>query len=208
MKSPAQKTTATTQKFTEIEDIADNVVFLSFGFACLIIEVTATNFSLLSKDERDGKIYSYAMLLNSLSFPIQILIRSKKIDISSYLNLLDQERTKTQNQILANKIKLYREFVESLVKINSVLDKKFYIVIPYSYLEEGAIKSKNHFEAAKSSLKLKADSINTQLARLNLKAKTLAKDELIELFYSVYNNGSMEISKNVLNLNSTIAKKT
>ena len=206
MKNPAQKIKATTQKFTEIEDIIDDVVLLSFGNACLVIEATATNFPLLSEEERLAKIYSYTTLLNSLSFPIQILIRSKKIDISSYLKLLSQEEAKTQNQILASKIKLYREFVESLVKTNSVLDKKFYIVIPYSSLEEGAIKvaesikkgleqKQMRFESAKSALSLKADSLHEQLTRLNLHAKTLNKDELIKLFYSIYNGNSIDLNQ-------------
>lgn len=206
MKNPAQKIKATTQRFTEIECIADDIVLLTFGNACLVIEVTATNFSLLSQEERDAKIYAYATLLNSLSFPIQIYIRSKKIDISSYLKLLDTESTKTQNQILANKIKLYRDFVESLVKINSVLDKKFYIIIPYSYLEEGAIKTKIRFDSAKAALKLKADSINTQLTRLNLQAKTLNANELVKLFYNVYNDGSLEFNQETHRVQSPIIK--
>lgn len=205
MKNPAQKIKATTQRFTEIEHIADDIVFLSFGNACLIIEVTATNFPLLSQDEKNAKIYSYATLLNSLSFPIQIFIQNKKIDISSYLRLLDTEATMTQSQILVGKIKLYRDFIESLVKVNSVLDKRFYIIIPYSSLEEGAIKTAGsikkgmgqgqaHFESASASLKLKADSLRDQLTKLNLQAKTLNKNELIGLFHNIYNEGSLEIS--------------
>lgn len=203
---PAQKIKATTQKFTEIERIIDNVVFLSYGNACLVIEVTATNFPLLSEEERLAKIYSYAALLNSLSFPIQILIRSKKIDISSYLRLLSLEATKTQNQILSSKIKLYRDFVESLIKTNSILDKKFYIIIPYSHLEEGAIKTKTHFESARSTLKLKADSLHAQLTRLNLHAKTLNKDELTKLFYSIYNGDLTEINQEIGNIQSPVVK--
>jgi len=217
MKNPAQKIKATTQKFTEIEDIVDNVVLLSYGNACLVIEVTATNFPLLSKEEGNAKIYAYAALLNSLSFPIQIFIRNKKIDIHSYLKLLDMEATKAQNQILANKIKLYRDFVESLVKMNSVLDKKFYIIIPYSSLEEGAIKTagninkghvqkQTHFESAKAALRLKADSLHTQLTRLNLHAKILSKDELIKLFYSIYNGNSTEISEQIENIRAPAIK--
>ena len=213
---PAQKIKATTQKFTEIEYIIDNVVLLSYGNACLVIEVTATNFPLLSEEEKVAKIYSYAAFLNSLSFPIQILIRSKKIDIASYLKLLSTEATKTQNQILASKIKLYRDFVESLVKINSVLDKKFYIVIPYSHLEgvvktAGSIKGESgqkqaHFESVKSALRLKEASLLMQLSRINLHAKTLNKDELTKLFYSIYNGEFAEINQEINNIQSPVVK--
>ena len=77
MAKTAQKVRSTTQKFTEIEDIIDNIVLLSSGNACLIIEVKATNFALLSKEEQDAKVFAYAALLNSLSFPIQILYTLK-----------------------------------------------------------------------------------------------------------------------------------
>src|SRR3989344_6042942 len=148
MKKSAHKNKATTQQFTEIKDIVENIALFSSGNACLIIEVQATNFSLLSKEEQDSKVLSYSYLLNSISFPIQIFIRSKKIDISSYLRLLDNEVSKSQNELLKNQIKTYRDFVQDLVKTNVVLDKKFYIAIPYSPLESGIrIKGNNLFAA-------------------------------------------------------------
>ena len=79
MANSAQKKINSTQKFIEIEDIVDDIIILRGGGACLIIEVKATNFGLLSAEEQDVKIYSYAALLNSLSFPVQIVIRSKKL---------------------------------------------------------------------------------------------------------------------------------
>ncbi|MCL5439148.1 MAG: hypothetical protein M1268_04130 [Patescibacteria group bacterium] len=184
-----------TQKFTEIVDIEGNIVFLTGGNACLITEIQATNFSLLSREEQNTKIYSYASLLNSLSFPIQVLIRNKKVDISSYLKLLEEEVKKSTNEKLSLQISLYHDFVQELIKVNEVLDKKFYIVIPYSPLEKGAasvIKDKNSKEQAKQALDTKSSSLNTQLARLGLKAKTLEKEELVKLYYSVYNEEAEE----------------
>src|ERR1041385_1388521 len=93
----AQKINASTQKFTEILDFVVSTVVLTGGNACLIVELTASNFSLLSRREQDAKIFSYASLLNSLSFPIQILIRNKKIDITSYIKELDLVIQNTQN---------------------------------------------------------------------------------------------------------------
>lgn len=181
---------ATTQKFTEIQEIIDDVVIFSKGRACLVLELNATNFSLLSKEEQDSKIVSFAALLNSLSFPIQIVIRNKKLDISSYLRLLDEEMKKTTNQNLATQIKLYKDFVQDLVKVQIILDKRFYIVIPFSYLENPVEASKSFVTFAKSTLRSKAQSIHSQLGRLNLKAKTLPRDELTKLFHDLYNEGS------------------
>ena len=198
MKKSAQKSRATTQKFIEILDIVDNIVLLSGGFACLVIEVQATNFSLLSQEEQDIKVLSYSSLLNSLSFPIQVFIRSKKIDISSYLRLLDDEINKSQNQLLKNQITLYKDFVQDLIKVNTVLDKKFYIAISYSGLEG---------ESAKSKLSSKAESLHAQLKRMNLPAKTLDRVELVKLFHEIYNGDFEQIDKIAQNIKYSFVKR-
>lgn len=193
MNKTAQKIRASTQRFTEIEDIIGEVVLLWGGNACSIVEVKASNFALLSKEEQAAKISSYGSLLNSLSFPIQILIRNKRVDISSYLKFLDEEGQKTailQNEKLKNYIKLYRDFVAEMTKVNIVLDKAFYIIIPYSHLERGAkgsLKKEDFLLSAKTALRTKADSLLSQLERLSLKARVLGKEELILLFYNLYN---------------------
>lgn len=212
-----QKNKATTQKFIGIENIEENVVILEGGNACSIIEINATNFSLLSKEEQDTKIFSYASLLNSLSFPIQILIRSKRLDISSYLKLLDAQREQSQNPALSSQIRLYRDFVKELVKVNIVLDKKFYIVVPYNFLERGigmaknsnkkTVSSKDQFvNEAKAALRSKTESLHAQLARLNLRAHTLEKEELIKLFYEIYNDETIETNQATDNIKTVLIR--
>lgn len=200
MKKTARR--ASTQVFTEILDIVDNVVVVGGGNACSIIEVSATNFTLQSADEQWAKISSYASLLNSLSFPIQILIRSKRVDISNYLKSLDYQASSNPNKVLSDHITKYRNFISELIKQNTVLDKKFYIVLSYSYLEKGAIgaaKSKTNKDdfvpSAKLILKSKLESLISEIGRIGLKARILDRKELISLFYDVYNNGSVESSK-------------
>lgn len=203
MSKTAQKKNATTQRFIEIERVDEDVIILSGKHACLVIEVNATNFALLSKEEQDTKIFSYASLLNSLSFPIQIFIRSKKLDISAYLKLLESQASQSQNQLLASQIRLYRDFIKELVKVNTVLDKKFYIVLSHSSLERGVSAAKtagntatvDFISSAKTTLHSKAESVHSQLARLNLRAKTLPKDELIKLFYEIYNGTTVETNQ-------------
>lgn len=188
---------ATTQKFIEIQDIVDDVVILSGKNACLVIEVTATNFSLMSKEEQDAKIISYSSLLNSLSFPIQIVIRSEKLDIGKYLKLLEGKEAETQNTNLAERIREYRGFVSELVKVNTVLDKKFYICIPYSFLERPRnLADRDFMESAKTALRSKAESLHSQLKRFNIQAKTLNHAELVKLFYDTFNQGE-EVLTNV-----------
>jgi hypothetical protein len=193
---------ASTQKFIEIVDIVDDIIILEGGNACLIIEVEATNFALLAPEEQDAKIYAYAALLNSLSFSIQIVIRSKRQNISNYLKLLEQERVNSKNQDLARQIGLYRDFVAELVKVNTILDKKFFIIIPYSSLEKGLVGAKEQAGinssqslfviGAKSALHSKAESVLNQLRRLNLKAEILTKEKLIRLFYEIYNDARLD----------------
>lgn len=207
MKKPAQKAKATTQKFIEILDIADNVVMLASGNACSIIEVQATNFALLSQEEQNVRVLSYSSLLNSLSFSIQVFIRSKKIDISSYLKLLDEEVAKSQNQLLKNQIKLYKDFVADLVKTNAVLDKKFYIAIPYTGLESGiGMSRENFFLSAKAKLATKLESLHAMLRRMNLSAKTMDKEALAKLFHEIYNGDFEQIDKIAQNIKYPFVK--
>lgn len=180
-----------TQKFTEIIDIIDDIVILPASNACLVIEVTPSNFALLSKEEQDAKVYAYAALLNSLSFPIQIIVQNKRVDISSYLSLLDEEINRTQNPLLASHIQLYRAFIQDLVKVNSVLDKNFYVVIPYSYLEKGAVsalRNDDFSKTAQTALHTKASALQSQLDRIGLRTKILQKEELVKVYYSVFND--------------------
>jgi hypothetical protein len=198
----AQKISNSTQKFIEIVDIVDDIVVLHGGYACLIIEVGAINFALLSAEEQDAKIYSYAALLNSLSFPIQIMIRSKRFNISSYLKLLEEEHLNAKNPTFANQIGLYKDFVAELVKVNTILEKKFYIVIYYSSLEKGVVGLKEQagvtaeqslfVVGAKASLHSKAESLRTQTQRLNLRAQILNKEQIIKLFYEIFNDANID----------------
>lgn len=193
MKYPAQGGKPSTQKFIGIEDIQNDIVVLPGRQACQVIEVTATNFALQSMEEQQVKIYSYASLLNSLSFPIQIVITSRKLNINNYLGVLDNESRKTTNPKLTQHIINYRNFVADLVKNNDVLDKKFYIAIPYSFLEKGAGKAgsardKNAFvQDAKNILESKTQSILQELTHIGLVARILRRDELIKAFYEIYN---------------------
>lgn len=212
MKSAAQAISASTQKFTDIVDILDQVVILSGGNACLIIEVTASNFALLSSPEQDARLYSYAALLNSLTFPIQILIRNKRVDITSYLKLLEEEEKKTQNPLLSQHINLYRDFVQTMVKVNVVLNKTFYIIIPFSSLESGVTGAKQSvgkpdpafLENATKALLSKAESLHSQLSKLAVASKTLNKEELVRLFYDIYNDDVIEVGSLSVGIKSAL----
>jgi hypothetical protein len=200
---PAQAIRASTQDHLEIEDIKEGIVILKDGGACLIISVTSINYDLLSEKEQEAIIYAYAGLLNSLNFPIQIVIRSQLKDVSGYINFLKELARKETRPLIKEQILKYAKFVAETVKKNNVLDKKFYIAIPMSALEIGAAKAlaatfspgkrklpfdKNYIlEKAKINLYPKKDHVLRLLGRIGLKGKQLETKELIKLFFEIYN---------------------
>jgi hypothetical protein len=197
---------SSTQEHLDIYTIKNHLVFLKDGSCAMVLRTTAINFNLLSEEEQDATIYAYAGFLNSLSFSIQILLRSQRKNISDYINLLDNQIQVTSSQKVKEQLLAYRQFVKSLVKENRVLEKKFYIIIPFSAIEMGLSKgSFNPFQKApqkppydlqyiedKASMVLypRRDHVIRQFARIGLKASQLTTGELTTLFYSIYNPSS------------------
>lgn len=208
---PPTPITASTQEHLTVYDIQENLVILKTGGASMVIETTAVNFGLLSEQEQDAIIYAYAALLNSLSFSIQILIRSARKDITSYLNLLDDAAKKQSSPTKRGWISNYRTFIAETVQRRNVLDKKFYIVIPFTPLELGIAQSVGRsfnplrlssqpqrppvpisdiIKKATLALVPKRDHILRQLERIGLSARQLTNRELLSLLYQTYNPGA------------------
>jgi len=184
---------STTQKFIEIEDVKDDVFLLRDGSAGCIIEVGAVNYWLLSAEEQQAMIFAYANLLNSLSFPVQVLILSKKMNISSYLEYVDKKIEQQTNPNLKKILSSYKEFIKTIIKKGTVLEKRFFFVIPFSPLELGVsgvasnLNKEYIFSRAKTSLYPKRDHLIRLLLKIGLKPKVLYKQEIVELFYDLYN---------------------
>jgi len=197
MQKPTAPVKSTTQDFVEIEEIKDDVLLMKDRSASLVIEVSAVNFWLLSSEEQISMIYAYAELLNSLSFPIQILILSKKMDISSYLDYLNNHIEKQNQELIKNRLLSYRDFIKNIVKKNAVLEKRFFFVIPFSPLELGMsgvvvqnLKKEYVITRAKTALYPKRDHLLRLLSKIGLKGTVLQKQELTELFFNLYNPSS------------------
>ena len=190
--------TASTQEHLDIEDILEDLVILKSGWISMVLSVSSVNFDLLSETEQDATIYAYGAFLNSLTFPLQVLIRSKKADISSYFAHLEDAEAAQLNPDIKAQIKKYKEFISSIVSQKTVLDQEFYLIINFSPLEMGfkglakasAANAKNKkqlLSGAKTSLAPKRDHIIKQMGRIGLNVKQLTTQELIELFYDIYN---------------------
>lgn len=194
---------STTQSEIPIADITNDIVLSKDGGACLVLEATSLNFGLLSEKEQEAVVYSYAALLNSLSFSIQILVRSQRKDISSYLTYLDESANKITNPKLKAVMNSYRGFIAEIVKKKNVLGKRFFIILPFSPLELGAKQSfstaitgsskqlpfSESYILKKSLIGLlpKRDHLVRQAGRIGIKLTQLTTNQLIELFYEYYN---------------------
>ncbi len=198
----------TTQDFVDIQDLRDDLVILKDGSACLLLEVSAINFGLFSEREQEATIYAYAQLLNSLTFSIQILISSRRKDITDYLNYIDAQLQKASNEQIHSQILKYRDFVKSVVRQGNVLDKKFFVVIPFSSLELGissgmtslarpkrapSLPIETIVERASTNLLPKRDHLIRLFARIGLRSRQLNSAELLQLFYELHNRESSGI---------------
>jgi hypothetical protein len=200
---------STAQEFLEIYDITNDLAILKTGTASLILEVSAMNFGLLAEEEQDAVIYTYAALLNSLNYPIQIIIQSQTKDVTKYLNLLKEKENESAHSPRGERIARYREFVTNLIKERNVLDKKFFVVIPATPLElellstESVIPGKDTFDVTKyektvlvdkaqAILEPRRDHLISQFARIGLAAWQLTTQDIIRVFYTNYNPEASE----------------
>lgn len=198
MAKTKDKLKASTQEHLDVEDIVENLVVLKTGWVAMVLQTSAVNFDILSEAEQDATMYAYGALLNSLTFPLQTLIRSKRQDISAYYQHLTEAEQSQRNPDLKRQIQKYRDFIQSTVQQRTLLDKKFYLIIHFSPLELSVksfrkqntqnTKSKAQLVSdAKVALAPKRDHIIKQTARLGLITRQLETQELVELFYDIYN---------------------
>lgn len=194
----------TTQQHLPISAIADDLVFLKNGGAALILQVSAVNFGLLSEREQVAIISAFAQMLNSLSFSIQVVVMSERLNITSYLSLLDKAEKMQNNPLLSKMMASYRLFIQNTIKENDVLDKKFFVVIPIYSLELGLTHSKEDLQQKiKTILYPRRDQVGRQLSRVGLKSQQLTTDRLIELFFDIYNGEVWEqVISTQVNLNA------
>ncbi|PIS23223.1 hypothetical protein COT49_01190 [candidate division WWE3 bacterium CG08_land_8_20_14_0_20_40_13] len=211
-----QRIIASTQDHLDVEAVKNDLVILKNGGACCILETSSVNFDLLSEREQDATIAAYSALLNSLSFYLQIIIRSKRMDITTYVSNVKKEEDIQKDPKLKQELGRYRKFIEELVTKNEILDKKFYVVIPYnlaslkpstdplfwlkSLLGIGTQKKQrvdiDYIEKkARIVLDPKKDHLIKEFSRINIKARQLKSEEIIELFYDIYNPESARMQK-------------
>jgi hypothetical protein len=201
---PKISATQSTQRYLDIAEVRDDTIVLRDGGVRAVIMVSSMNFALKSQEEQEAIVYGYQSFLNSVDFPMQMLVQSRILNIKPYLDMLEQ-REKTQlNELLRIQTQQYREYIQQLIQISNIMDKSFYITVPFHPLESkeetffsrlGKVFSptkviatnRREFEARRRQLSERVQRVQVGLNTLGLKSIVLNTAELIELVYNTYN---------------------
>jgi len=198
-----------TQSFVPIEEIRDGVVVLKNGGMRAVIIASTLNFALKSTDEQQAILLQYQNFLNSLDFPIQFYSQSRKLDIRPYINLLEQRYQEQTNDLMKIQTREYINFIRSFTETQNIMSKSFFVVVPYETaiisgagnLVSGVFGKKKKtaseeksekFEENKSQLEQRVSVVEQGLVRSGVRTKRLGTEELVELYFKIFNPGESE----------------
>lgn len=222
-----------TQNSLQIAEIRDGIVIMNDGSFRSVLMVKSINFDLMSTQEQEAVEYSYQGFLNSLYFPVQIFMRSQKVDLQGYIAKLDKIRTEHDNMLLALLMEDYIGYIGALSEQTNIMDKKFYVVVPYFPVvdaQKAITQSKNFLsgfgglfnkkdqhvtinesdlENAKSELRNRVQAVLAGLLQCSIQGLPLDTQELIELYYDSYNpdTATRQQLKNFGNMTADIITK-
>lgn len=201
-----------THRYLDIAEVKDDTVIMKDGTLRAVLLVSSINFALKSEDEQQAIISQYVSFLNSLEYPLQIVIQSRKLNIDPYMQRLAEAERGQQNELLRLQISDYRNFVSELVTIGQIMQKSFFVVVSYNPLTDkakgffrrlGEVLSpalsvrlaEQVFRRRKSDLDLRTEHIAGSLVSMGLKSVRLDTQGLIELYYRVYNPETYDTQK-------------
>jgi len=194
-----------TQQFLEIKDIREGVLLLKNNSIRGVLMVSSVNFALKSEEEQTAIIYAFQSFLNSLDFSCQIVIQSRNINITPYLDVLKDLEDKQTNELLKKQTASYREFIKNMVVGDTVMTKNFFVVVPYNLMEIFGVKATAKqfkpqqemndadFQRCKTQLWQRMEYLSMGLKRCGLEAIPLTTPELIELFWAIHHPEQAEI---------------
>lgn len=193
------KAMPSTQQFLEVEEIKEGIVVLKNTSLRAVIMVSSANFALKSEEERDSIIIAYQNFLNSLNFPIQILARSRQLQLEEYLNFIKETAGAQTNELLRAQTDQYHQFVSGLLEEANIMEKRFFVVVPFypvgvekvSLVKKILSNKKTNipldFETQKLELMQRVQQVVGGLSSVGLRCAVLNTEDLIELFYTIYN---------------------
>lgn len=203
---------STSQGFVDVAEVKDDSIVLKNGALRGILSVSAINYDLKSTQEQEAIIEQYKNFLNSLDFPIQILINSRKLNIEKYLEFIERKEKNQPNELLRFQISEYKNFIQHLVSVSNIMDKNFYIVVPFSSIEnrekgvmekfssllnprQSIVETRELFETCRNQLFQRMNHIMVSLSGIGLKMAPLKTKELIELLYNSYNSNVFNLTE-------------
>jgi type IV secretory pathway VirB4 component len=197
------KPVASTQAYLDVAEVKEGTIVLKDGSLRAVIVVASTNFSLKSAEEQNALISSYQDFLNSLEFPVQILMQSRKLDIHSYLDKLRAIMQEQSNELLRLQTQEYIEYIAKLIEFASIMNKTFYVIVPLSVVAArqgffaklgnmmNPVKTINmksqEFERKREELYQRVNQVMGALNGMGLRAIVLSTEELVEMLYNSYN---------------------
>ena len=192
---------ATTQQFLEIEQVREGVMILRNKALRGVIMVSSLNFALKSEEEQNAIIYQFQSFLNSLDFSLEIVVQSRRLNITGYLNQLKELERKQENELLKTQTAEYQRFIRELITGGAIMSKNFFMVVPFTLIEIPGIKavrptailSEEQFQRAKTQLWQRMEFVALGLRRCGLQCIPLNTSELIELFWSLYHPEEAEV---------------
>ena len=192
------------QKFIPIDDIHDGVVILKDGSMRMILMASSVNFALKSEDEQIGIIMQFQNFLNSLEFSTQIYIQSRRLDIKPYIALLQSRLNSEVSDLMRIQIEEYIEFVRNFTDNSNIMAKSFFVIVPYhprvavtfgkGEKEQGMLE---RFEEGKTQLEQRAHIVRQGLVRCGVRVVPLGTEEIVELFYKIFNPSDIGRSVNL-----------
>lgn len=200
----ATSSTPSTQRFLDIAEVREDTVILKDGTMRMVMLVSSVNFALKSDEEQTAIIQGYISFLNSIDFTLQIVVQSRKLNIQGYLDKLSAiEKTQT-NDLLRMQVNQYRQFIGELVELGEIMNKRFYVVVPYDPVSDtkrnffsrlqsaltptSIVKiNETRFNKQRHELLQRVDHVMSGLNSMGLEAVVLDTQSLIELYYNTYN---------------------
>lgn len=196
----ATKKTAT-QDFVPIRDIRDNVVILKNGRMCSILLASSVNFALKSGDEQRAILSQFQSFLNTIDFSLQFYVQSRRLDIQPYLNQLQEREGAQDNDLMRIQLREYIEFIRTFTREVDVMSKNFFVVVPYTPTQIdftanlGTVLGKKKelkideakFQEHRTQLEQRVNLVEQGLARIGVRTIALQNEELVELYYHIFN---------------------
>ncbi len=176
-----------TQDFLEISQIREGVVILKNKSLRGILMVSSINLALKSTEEQRAIINQFQSFLNSLDFSCQIIVQSRKVNLTGYLDLIKKWESEQDNRLLQHQTESYRNFIKNFIEEESILTKKFFVIVPYNFNPTpGSSLTEESFKRLKKQLIQRMEFVALGLRRSGLQAAPLTSSELIELFWVIH----------------------